>query len=167
MFYKALGFFILPNPLFRSDNALVGRAKERGALVLNFQHLTDTMDEVGKIIDEIKQVVFLKLAVALPDWEEESDLPPHWSSVLSYMEDPLFWEYEDLIFSDSDVYDIMERVAGKYGWKRWKPANEDEAMLYACMHYYESPDWSFREGWKVRAVLRKILHARKPECPGF
>jgi len=96
------------------------------------------MDEVGKIIDEIKQVVFLKLAVALPDWEEESDFPPHWSSALSYMEDPLFWEYEDLIFSDSDVYDIMERVAGKYGWKRWKPANEDEAMLYACMHYYDS-----------------------------
>ena len=47
------------------------------------------------------------------------------------MEDYLFWEYEDLIFSDSDVYDIMERVAGKYGWKRWKPANEYEAILFA------------------------------------
>jgi len=78
------------------------------------------MDEVGKIIDEIKQVIFLKLAVTLADWEEGSDFPSHWSSVLSYMEDSLFWEYRDMIFSDSDVYDIMERVAGKYGWKRWK-----------------------------------------------
>jgi hypothetical protein len=35
------------------------------------------MDEVGKIIDEIKQVIFLKHAVALADWEEESDFPSH------------------------------------------------------------------------------------------
>ena len=95
------------------------------------------MDEVERIIEEIKRVAELRFSIMLEPDDEEEEIPHPWLSIALHAQDPLFWEYKDLILSDSDVYDIKEKVAEKYGWKRWQPANEDEAMLYACMHYYD------------------------------
>jgi hypothetical protein len=50
------------------------------------------MDEVERIIEEIKRVAKLRFSIMLEPDDEEEEIPHSWLSIALHAEDPLFWE---------------------------------------------------------------------------